>query len=69
MEVEKLVGNLMSYELGLENRKGRQANEKKSLAFIATSNDRESDDNDNIDFMNRNFKKSLKYRKINDHRD
>ena len=65
MKIEELIGNLMSYEVQLQGRKESKATEKKSIAFKATTGDSEQDSDEEIAFMTRNFRKFLKYRKMN----
>src|SRR5574338_505254 len=68
MKIEELIGNLMSYEVQLQGRRENKATEKKSLAFNATTEDSEPDSDEKISFMTRNFRKFLKYRKMNNYK-
>ena len=65
MKIEELIGNLMSYEVQLQSRRESKATEKKSIAFKATTGDSEPESDEEIAYMTRNFKKFLKYRKMN----
>ena len=66
LKIEELIGNLMSYEVQMIGRRESKASEKKSMAFNALTDgsDSNSDNDEEIAFMTRNFRKFLKYRKM-----
>ena len=70
MKIEELIGNLMSFEVQMLGRRESKASEKKSIAFNAIINgsDTNSDNYEEIALMTRNFRKFLKYRKMNNYR-
>ena len=57
----------MSYEVQIIEKRESKAYEKKSMAFNALidGSDLNSDNDEEIPFMTRNFRKFLKYRKMN----
>ena len=67
LKIEELIGNLMSFEVQMIGRRESKASEKKSMAFNALTDgsDSNSDNDEEIAFMTRNFRKFLKYRKLN----
>ena len=67
LKIEELIGNLMSFEAQMQGRRESKMSEKKSIAFNAITNDSDStsEDDEEIAFMTRNFRKFLKYRKVN----
>ena len=67
LKIEELIGNLMSFEVQMIGRRESKASEKKSMAFNALidGSDSNSDNDEEIAFMTRNFRKFLKYRKLN----
>ena len=67
MKIEELIGNLMSFEVQMKGRKENKSSEKKSIAFNATTEDSDSnsDNDEEIALMTRNFRKFLKYIKRN----
>ena len=67
LKIEELIENLMSYEVQMIGRRESKASEKKSMAFNALTDgsDSNNDNDEEIAFMTRNFKKFLKYRKTN----
>jgi len=62
LTVEDLIGNLMAYEVQLEDRKKDDEPKNKSLAFKASENeeDTDSDEEDEIALFTRKFRKYLK---------
>jgi len=62
LTVEDLIGNLMAYEVQLEDRKKDDEPKNKSLAFKASTNedDSESDEEEEIALFTRKFRKFLK---------
>ena len=69
MKIDELIGNLMSYEVQIQGRRENKSSEKKSIAFNALTGESDSsDDDEEIAFMTRNFRKFLKYRKMNNHK-
>src|SRR5574338_1110598 len=67
LKIEELIGNLMSFEVQMIGRRESKASEKKSMAFNALTDgsDSNNDNDEEIAFMTRNFRKFLKYRKMN----
>ena len=60
----------MSFEVQMQGRRESKASEKKSIAFnaITDGSDSNSDDDEEIALMTRNFRKFLKYRKMNNYK-
>ena len=60
----------MSFEAQMRGKRESKMSEKKSIAFNAITNDSDStsEDDEEIAFMTRNFRKFLKYRKVNNFR-
>ena len=67
LTVENLIGNLMAYEVQLEDRKkDTEPKNKKLIAFKASSENEDSDsDDENIAMITRKFKRFLKKGKYN----
>jgi FtsZ-binding cell division protein ZapB len=67
LTLENLIGNLMAYEVQLEDRKkDEEPKNKKILAFNASSDNEESDEDDeDIAMITRKFKRFLKRGKLN----
>ena len=64
--VENLIDNLMAYEVQLEDRKkDKEPKNKKVLAFKASSETEDSDDDEDIAMITRMFKRFLKKGKYN----
>jgi len=57
----------MSFEVQMQERRESKSSEKKSIAFNALTDGSKSsgDENEEIAFMKKNFRKLLKYRKMN----
>ena len=70
MKIEELIGNMMSFEVQMIGRRESKVSEKKSIAFnaITDGSDTNSDNDEEIALMTRNFRKFLKYRKMNNYR-
>lgn len=70
MKIEELIGNLMSFEVQMQGRRESKVSEKKSIAFnaITDGSDSNNDDDEEIAMMTRNFRKFLKYRKMNNYK-
>ncbi|XP_020258874.1 glutamic acid-rich protein-like [Asparagus officinalis] len=61
LTVENLIGNLMAYEVQLEDRKkDNEDKNKKVLAFQASTDDEDSDDEEKFEIITRKFRKFLK---------
>ena len=63
MALENLIGNLMAYEVQLEDRKKDEQfqSKKKVLAFhISSDTDNSDDDEEEMAMLTRNFRKFLK---------
>ena len=61
LTVENLIGNLMAYEVQLEDRKkDNEDKNKKVLAFQASTDDEDSDDEEEFEIITRKFRKFLK---------
>ena len=63
MKPEELIGNIMSYEVNLQEKRV-QAQDKKNMAFHAQKEESDSKEED-LAFIAKNFKKFLKYKKGN----
>src|SRR3954467_11867339 len=68
LSVEHLIGNLMAYEVNLQERR-KEESRKKSIAFKAIDEHDESNEDDDINLMTpafRNFIKNRKFRNFKD---
>src|SRR5436189_112001 len=59
LSVEDLIGNLMAYEVNLQERT-KEESRKKGIAFKAIEENNESNENDDLNLMTRAFKNFLK---------
>ena len=67
MNIEELIGNLLSYEVQLQKRKESMPIEKKSIALKAIANDfnSSSEGDEETALMTSHFRKFLRYRRKN----
>src|SRR5436189_3339357 len=68
LSVENLIGNLMTYEVNLQERR-KEESRKKSIAFKAVEDHDESNDDDDINLMTRAFRNFIKNRKFKNFKD
>ena len=72
MSLESLIGNLMAYEVQLEDRKNdEQLQSKKKVSAFHTSSDmdKSDDDEEEMAMLSRKFKKFLKQDKFKKNKD
>ena len=69
LPLEELIGSLMNNEIKLNNHQRVEEN-KKSIAFMTSTNDDEEEEseNENFDLITKKFMKSIKLEKINERR-
>src|SRR3954469_7202532 len=68
LTVEHLIGNLMAYEVNLQERR-KEESRKKSIAFKAIEDHDESNEDDDINLMTRAFRNFIKNRKFRNIKD
>src|SRR3954466_13594760 len=66
--IENLIGNLMAYEVNLQERRKNEFR-KKSIAFKAIEDHDESNDDDDINLMTRAFRTFIKNGKFSNFKD
>src|SRR5436853_2286513 len=68
LSVENLIGNLMAYEVNLQERR-KEESRKKSIAFKAIENNDDSNDESDLNLMTRAFRNFLKNGKFSNFKD
>src|SRR5436853_4543675 len=68
LSVESLIGNLMGYEVNLQERR-KEESRKKSIAFKAIETNEDSNDENDLNLMTRAFRNFLKNGKFSNYKD
>src|SRR5436189_1699054 len=68
LSVENLIGNLMAYEVNLQERR-KEESRKKSIAFKEIERHDESNEDDDINLMTRAFRNFIKNEKFRNFKD
>src|SRR4051812_38656214 len=68
LSVENLIGNLMAYDVNLQERR-KEESRKKSIAFKAIEDHDESNEDDDINLMTRAFRNFIKNGKFRNFKD